>query len=55
MSDTIHVIGAGGIGSYLLRDLVKLQKTNQLVTMDGNSYNITVYDEDDVEQKNLML
>lgn len=50
----IHVVGAGGIGSYLLRDLTRLQKTNQLIRGDGTSYGITVYDEDDVEQKNLL-
>jgi len=53
-SATIHVIGAGGIGSYLLRDLVKLQKTNQLINVDGIDYGICIYDEDDVEQKNLL-
>lgn len=53
-TSTIHVIGAGGIGSFLLRDLVRLQKTNQLIDVDGNDYIINVYDEDDVEQKNLL-
>lgn len=54
MNATIHVIGAGGIGSYLLRDLAKLERTNQLVGMNGTVYSIIVYDEDDVEQKNLL-
>lgn len=54
MSGVIHVIGAGGIGSYLIRDLAKLQRTNQLVSVDGTPYSIVVYDEDDVEQKNLL-
>lgn len=51
---TIHVIGVGGIGSFLLRDLSRLQKTNQLIASDGTSYDISIYDEDDVEQKNLL-
>ena len=51
---TIHVIGGGGIGSFLLRDLVRLQKTNQLIRVDGTGYNTIIYDEDDVEQKNIL-
>jgi molybdopterin/thiamine biosynthesis adenylyltransferase len=51
---TIHVVGGGGIGSFLLRDLVRLQKTNQLIAIDGTDYNTIIYDEDDVEQKNLL-
>lgn len=50
---TIHVIGCGGIGSYLIRELASLRDTNQLIGMDGTSYNICIYDDDEVEQKNL--
>jgi len=48
----IHIIGAGGIGSYLCRDLHNLIKYNQL-SLIKNQYVIAVYDPDDVEQKNL--
>lgn len=48
---TIHVIGCGGIGSYLIRELAHLRKHNQIVS--ELLYSIVIYDNDEVEDKNL--
>lgn len=50
----IHVIGCGGIGSYLIRELYKLQKTNQLINDNGEIYTLHIHDQDEVEQKNII-
>jgi hypothetical protein len=49
---SIHIIGAGGIGSYFCRDLHSLIKNNQL-SLTKEQYIISIYDPDDIEQKNL--
>jgi hypothetical protein len=51
---TIHVIGAGGIGSYLVRELVDLVNNNQIISENSQIYDIHVYDDDEVEQKNIL-
>lgn len=48
----IHIIGVGGIGSYLCRSLYQVIEKGQLYSKDP--YTITVYDDDEVEQKNLL-
>lgn len=45
----VYVIGAGGIGSYFAAHIDKLLETNQL-----NSFEFTFYDDDVVEQKNIL-
>lgn len=50
----IRIIGAGGIGSYLIRELYALQKTGQLVNKSGKPVDICIYDPDEIEQKNLL-
>lgn len=50
----IRVVGAGGIGSYLIRELYVLLKTNQLVDKSGKEVVIHAYDPDEIEQKNLL-
>jgi molybdopterin/thiamine biosynthesis adenylyltransferase len=49
---SISIIGVGGIGSYLARHLHELQQQNQLAGTTG-VFNIKVFDDDEVEQKNL--
>ncbi len=49
----IHVIGCGGIGSYLIPILSKLRSYGQLNYGDKTLHGIFGYDEDEVEQKNL--
>jgi len=53
MQAMIHIIGQGGIGSYLDEKLAKLQQSNQLIRVDGTSYQLAGYDDDEVELKNL--
>lgn len=50
----IKVIGAGGIGSYLIRELYTLHKTSQLMDASGKPVVIEAYDPDEIEQKNLL-
>lgn len=49
----IHVVGCGGIGSYLVRELSQLFRENQLVAGDGRKFSVKLYDADEIEQKNL--
>ena len=46
----IGIIGAGGIGSYLIKALNELMDKNQL----GNETEITVFDNDGVEENNIL-
>lgn len=48
----IHIVGVGGIGSFLVPQLHQLYNENQLIASNGK-YTLKVYDPDEVEQKNL--
>ena len=50
MISRIHIVGAGGIGSYLCKGLAEAIKQNQI----RKSIVIHVYDPDEVEEKNIM-
>lgn len=49
----IHIFGAGGIGSYLIDCVSKLSKHKQLDYSGNKLAKIIMYDDDEVEQKNL--
>jgi molybdopterin/thiamine biosynthesis adenylyltransferase len=49
MSTKVGVVGAGGIGSWLLDEISRLQKLVQI----PDDYYFTIFDDDTVERKNL--
>jgi len=49
----IMIIGAGGIGSYLIHNLNRINQRSRTDTPGVHLYDITVYDDDKVEKSNL--
>ena len=49
----IMVIGAGGIGSYLVQFLKRMNQAQRTNVPETHLYNITVFDGDTVDTKNL--
>ena len=49
----IMIIGAGGIGSYLVQFLKRMNQAQRINVPETHLYNITVFDGDTVDTKNL--